>query len=450
MDPINQFLVDHVITPLQQARYHLPAMDATHHACVQQFSQHVGQLFGPGGPFTGAAAWTLSQAVNNYLDVETRLTSGGLSQRLSDVMGACDTTAAFIQQQMDWYYSLPWPDSSSSGGISLGTLLGGVGGISLDDGISGLLTALIAALADGSALAAVGIPLAIVAVGTAEYYAQNKLQEANMVLDALLAFSNTMDQEETVQEQPLPYNVGGGGNGGNSGNGNTGRFIAILVLSLLGAAGIVVLSDVLTTTPVNLTPEQEDLAQRLYADYRSSGLSLDDIRKIITDNPNLTEAQLRELLDQYSKVVKNHPKLVGLAGGSLELFSLFIQLAYDPAKTSPGTVLSKGIHEAEIVLDLAEQKKLRWPIKRDPSGDAEVIDGNNQAWDIKGYVSGLKPPFDLAKALRSIKQEFDIAKENVILDVSRLSPKDARALYQAVQKAGWGSKIRWWPAPPTT
>jgi len=200
---------------------------------------------------------------------------------------------------------------------------------------------------------------------------------------------------------------------------------------------------------MSLSPEQENLAQRLYADYgKTTGLTLDDIRDIIANNPKLTEKQLRALLDQYSTVIKNHPNLVKLAGGPLQLFLLFIQLAYDPAKISPKANLAKGIHEAEVVLDLAEQGKLRWPIKRDPSGDAEIIDGNNQAWDIKSYTSGMNPPFNLEKALNAIKQELNIAHENVILDVSQLSPEDAKALYQAVQKEGWGGKILWWPAPP--
>jgi len=206
-----------------------------------------------------------------------------------------------------------------------------------------------------------------------------------------------------------------------------------------------------TVTPpqMSLSPEQENLAQRLYADYgKTTGLTLDDIRDIIANNPKLTEKQLRALLDQYSTVIKNHPNLVKLAGGPLQLFLLFIQLAYDPAKISPKANLAKGIHEAEVVLDLAEQGKLRWPIKRDPSGDAEIIDGNNQAWDIKSYTSGMNPPFNLEKALNAIKQELNIAHENVILDVSQLSPEDAKALYQAVQKEGWGGKILWWPAPP--
>ena len=102
-----------------------------------------------------------------------------------------------------------------------------------------------------------------------------------------------------------------------------------------------------------------------------------------------------------------------------------------------------------MALDLAEQGKLRWPIKRDPSGAAEFIDGNNQAWDEKGYVSGMEPPFNLANTLRQIMLEITVAHENVILDVSKLSPKDAADLYNAVQSQGWESKILWWPAPPT-
>src|SRR5579875_3541183 len=306
MDPINQFVTDHVITPLQQAAYHLPVMDAIHHACVRDYAQSVGQLFGPGGPFEGKAAQALSHAVNDYLAVETRLTAGDLSQRLSDAISMCDTTAASIQREMEENYSLPWPDPSSDP-TGLADLVGIVGGTTLEEGVGGILAELAAALA---AIAA--------AVATA--YIENKVQEVDMVLMALLNLSNAIEEEEGVQEPPLPEEVGKGGGGG--GGPNTGRLVAILLVSILGAAGIVIANSTSSTVPpVDPQRKLSSLSQGEWADlyrYLSSkyGCTADEIKAIVNklDRKRLTVAQL-EIILQVLQVKAQMEELLNQMAG---------------------------------------------------------------------------------------------------------------------------------------
>ncbi|MBV9691261.1 MAG: hypothetical protein JO202_16295 [Ktedonobacteraceae bacterium] len=202
----------------------------------------------------------------------------------------------------------------------------------------------------------------------------------------------------------------------------------------------------------SLSATQEDVAQRLYKEFSHLGLSLDDIRKIIEENPGLTEDQLRDLLSQYGKVIAANPNLVKQYG-ALAVFLAFIAVAaYDGAKGGNydkripiSGSLAGGIEEAEAVMGTLENGDLPWPVKPDPSGDAEIIDANGQAWDVKAFRSR---NFDLTKAARKIQIELH-SKENVILDTRWLSKEDAWKLYQEVIRRQWGDHVRWWPATPT-
>jgi len=202
----------------------------------------------------------------------------------------------------------------------------------------------------------------------------------------------------------------------------------------------------------SLTPAQEDVAQRLYTEFAHLGLSLDDIRKIIEENPGLTEDQLRELIGQYGKVIADNPNLVQKYG-ALQVFLVFISLAAydgahggDYAKRIPITgSLAGGIEESQSILGVLENGDIPWPVTPDPSGDAEIIDANGQAWDVKAFRS---QNFNLEKAALKLQIEFH-SKENVILDTRWLSKEDAWKLYQKIASKGWSKNVRWWPTTPT-
>lgn len=205
----------------------------------------------------------------------------------------------------------------------------------------------------------------------------------------------------------------------------------------------------------SLTPAQEGLAKRLYTDYGHLGLSLDDIRAIIEDNPNLTEVQLRQLLAQYTNVIKANPNLVSKYG-ALAVFKVFIVLSsYDPAHGGNYATripiadrnLSKRVEEAETLLGAAEEGKIPWPLTPSTDHRYEATDGNGQKWDVKAWRSGMRPPFNANDALDAIKKEVSQG-ENVLINDKSLSSIDQRNLNQTIKNAGLEGNVLWWPDQP--
>jgi len=208
----------------------------------------------------------------------------------------------------------------------------------------------------------------------------------------------------------------------------------------------------------HLTPQQEEMAKRLHADFGRTGLSLDDIREIIAENPNLTEAQLRALLAQYAKVVAANPNLVK-QHGALAVFLLFIAVAsYDAAKNGKYSTdpqqrvpvkgsLATGIEEAEAVLGALESGQLTWPVRPSGHPGSEVVDSKGQEWDVKAWRSPL--PSDITKLLEKVRLRDIAPGEKIILDDRWLSDDDIKRLYQEIQKKGLGNKFIWWPKQPT-
>ena len=108
------------------------------------------------------------------------------------------------------------------------------------------------------------------------------------------------------------------------------------------------------------------------------------------------------------------------------------ELSKDPAKGDKITPASQ--REAEVALQLEENGQLARPIVRDPSGNAEFIDGEGISWDIKQFHSE-QGRFNLEKAVIVISRELR-AGENVILDTKFLDPNDARTLRSAIEANG--------------
>ncbi len=115
------------------------------------------------------------------------------------------------------------------------------------------------------------------------------------------------------------------------------------------------------------------------------------------------------------------------------------ELSKDPAKGDKITPASQ--REAEVALQLEENEHLASPIVRDPSGNAEFIDGEGTSWDVKQFHSE-QGRFNLEKAVATINRELR-AGENIILDTEFLDPNDARVLRSAIEANGWQSQILW-------
>jgi hypothetical protein len=209
----------------------------------------------------------------------------------------------------------------------------------------------------------------------------------------------------------------------------------------------------------NLTPEQEQLAEKLYNDYKDSGLSLDDIRHLIAQNPNLTEAQLRELLNQYAKVIAANPNLIKKYG-ALAVFESFVALAaYDaahggnyalrqPVKNMPN--LQPGIEEAMAEMGVMEDGQIPWPLTPSLDPVYDVIDSTGEHWDEKSYrsvdINGNS--YDPAQTAQKLEKDIDKG-EKIIFNDSRLTQKEINKTYEELKKNGTDTKVIWWPIQPT-
>jgi hypothetical protein len=122
------------------------------------------------------------------------------------------------------------------------------------------------------------------------------------------------------------------------------------------------------------------------------------------------------------------------------------ELAKDPAQG--GKVTPKTMQEARVANDLEKSGKVPGPVKRDPTGGADFIDGEGQDWDVKGFNSNFPPEkggYSLSDSMTKIGKAVD-SGENVMLDTSNMSPQAAQELKGAVDaNPAWSGKVLWWP-----
>jgi hypothetical protein len=120
-------------------------------------------------------------------------------------------------------------------------------------------------------------------------------------------------------------------------------------------------------------------------------------------------------------------------------------LARDPAQG--GKVTPKTVREAEVAVSLEESGKVSGPVKRDPSGAADFLDGGEKPWDVKGFDShqpAFKGGFDLMQDADKI--DASLAQgENVMVDTGQMTPTDIQDLKNEGPKRGWGDKVQFFP-----
>lgn len=114
-------------------------------------------------------------------------------------------------------------------------------------------------------------------------------------------------------------------------------------------------------------------------------------------------------------------------------------LAHDPAHGGGITPGTWG--EAEVGRGL-EQRGLVRGLIRSPNPGEEFLDASGQAWDVKAFGSGGR--FDLDRALDNLYKTFH-SGENVMIDTRGLTFQQFRDLSQAIDAAGYGPKVLWWP-----
>lgn len=117
----------------------------------------------------------------------------------------------------------------------------------------------------------------------------------------------------------------------------------------------------------------------------------------------------------------------------------YLELSKDPAEN--GKITVNTLREAIVGLYLEKHGLLAGPIIREPSGAAEFIDGNGQAWDVKQFHSE-NGRFTCENAVANIAKKLK-RNQNVILDTKFLEPKDAEALRCIINEKRWQKRILW-------
>lgn len=120
-------------------------------------------------------------------------------------------------------------------------------------------------------------------------------------------------------------------------------------------------------------------------------------------------------------------------------------LAADPSHG--GAIREQGMREREIGLGAEEAGLVPGPIVRDPTGAAEFIDANNQAWDVKGFRSGFPASaggFDVTTDVAKIERELR-SGHNVIIDTGFLTESDLHSLQEEVDRRGISDRVVYWP-----
>lgn len=105
------------------------------------------------------------------------------------------------------------------------------------------------------------------------------------------------------------------------------------------------------------------------------------------------------------------------------------------------------MREREVGIGAEARGLVSGPILRDPTGAAEFIDSDGQAWDVKGFRSDFPPKaggFDLARDLGKVEREL-AAGHNVIIDTEKLDERDLEALKLEVERRGLGDRVVYWP-----
>jgi len=429
-----------VIKPLRDFRRNVTPLNQIHNDNVSQFASIMGGLLtGSDGntAFQGQGSMAMADMVGKFLDGEGKLcgSTHELMGRLLDASIICEKSAQELEQRLNQIAV----ERDHTAEMLAGAAVTMDGGAALQGGVD--------------------IPWDIIAVGLTGLAAiaaatrnldEVKTQDAESAAGLeIMVWENDMDRGPNTEPlNRLPPDPKGP-------SGDTIGFLKMLGITI-GVTGVVLAAGAII---VNLSPTQEDLAKRLHNDYGSSGLSLDDIRAIIAANPNLSEKQLRELLDQYGKVIKANPNLVSTYG-ALAVFEEFIALAaYDaahggdyankqPVQNMPN--LAAGIEEAEAGMGAMEAGLVPWPLTPSQQARYDVSDPTGTQWDVKSYrsVNTDGHPYNAADTAQKLQKDFNKG-EKIIFDDRQLTQKEIDDTYEELKKRNQENDVVWWPIQPT-
>jgi hypothetical protein len=126
------------------------------------------------------------------------------------------------------------------------------------------------------------------------------------------------------------------------------------------------------------------------------------------------------------------------------------QLASDPA--SSGKVTYRSMQKALAALELKKAGLLSAPVRRDPTGAIDFIDGCGMSWNAYDFGSKLSShENDHGLRISMIEIGVDLlSAENVILITENLSSEVTNELKTAVGLARLGNRVLLWPGVSTS
>lgn len=117
------------------------------------------------------------------------------------------------------------------------------------------------------------------------------------------------------------------------------------------------------------------------------------------------------------------------------------ELAFDPAK---GKITDESIIERDAGLSCEADGQIAGPITRSLDPEADFIDVNGKAWDVKSFRTDWQNGYDFNTAMSAISKE--IAKgQNVILNTTYLAKWAEDELIAGIKANNWLQYVRFYP-----
>ncbi len=288
-----------MVAPWNAFRQKSVDLNQIHNDSVNQFAKVMGDLLtgSDGAPaFQGPASDALARMVGDFLDSESNLSGSStdpLAQigLLPDLVAACENWAKQLEQKLNDIATQPVYATNPMLGITMALDAGAIGQGGLDvpwDVFALLLTVVVALFVIGVIDTHDGVRVKSQEEVADDARTKAAWQAAN---DDTNSFDNDATNVQNNNPSPkLPSDPQADPNAFLKTMGLAGGVSALI------AAGAIIIW--------NLSQDQENMAQRIKQDF--PGVSIDDIREVIGNNPGLTEAQYR-LLVEYFKRTGNKP-----------------------------------------------------------------------------------------------------------------------------------------------
>jgi hypothetical protein len=303
-----KYIEQHTIEPWNTFRQKSMQLNEIHNDCVNQFARAMGNLLtgSDGEPaFQGPSADTLATMVEHFLDAECKLsgTSDDPAAQVGlqpDLAAACEKWAKQLEQKLGDIATQPVILENAAMGVTVVVGTGAVaqGGLDVPWDLFALLLGL------GVVATFQVSPIDVhdgFRIKTQEEVADEVRTKAAEQAENDDVSSFDSDATNVQNNNPLPKLP-------PNPQEDPKAFLKVMGLAA-GVAGLIAAG---ATIIWNLTSDQQDMAQRIKQDFGT--VSIDDIREIIANNPGLTEAQYRLLVEYFRRTGRKPYDVLSVVG----------------------------------------------------------------------------------------------------------------------------------------